>query len=472
MIDLRKKEEFKLEGYLKEYKVLENIIDKSKENKSNDETIEDIELELDQVQEDIETKKESLNSLQQEILEYEKYIQKRDNEIQNRKICDAKESYNKRLDEIKEMKIDSEIEMIKKEISDHETSYSKKITVLRVKYNESVNHTKQLNIKKESIDELNHKLKTMNFSAECFDDHKFNEVRMNFDTLKDEFINISKNLEKKIEYSKLLEENIKLSKAHMKIKIIKEEIENFDMKEVHKLKQLLKECNCKLENASKAENVLTGEIKQLKLNSKKNQEELKMYKDAVFKYNECFLEMKYLEYAIMDVDKTITALDKSIVEFHGTKLLEINLCLKELWMNTYHGNEIDYIQLKSDLTSKTYNYRIVMYKEGVEMDMRGRCSAGQKMIASILIRLAITDAFCQSTIIALDEPTTNLDSENVESLATTLNTLSKERTNFQIILITHDEDFVSILTRNGLDCYYKIDKTTNKGSQITKVNSY
>lgn len=29
---------------------------------------------------------------------------------------------------------------------------------------------------------------------------------------------------------------------------------------------------------------------------------------------------------------------------------------------------------------RQYNYRVVMVKNGVEMDMRGRCSAGQKVI--------------------------------------------------------------------------------------------
>ena len=28
---------------------------------------------------------------------------------------------------------------------------------------------------------------------------------------------------------------------------------------------------------------------------------------------------------------------------------------------------------------RQYNYRVVMVKNGVEMDMRGRCSAGQKV---------------------------------------------------------------------------------------------
>lgn len=53
--------------------------------------------------------------------------------------------------------------------------------------------------------------------------------------------------------------------------------------------------------------------------------------------------------------------------------------------------------------------------------MRGRCSAGQKVLTSIIIRLALAETFCiQCGVLALDEPTTNLDRENIESLAQNL----------------------------------------------------
>ena len=51
-----------------------------------------------------------------------------------------------------------------------------------------------------------------------------------------------------------------------------------------------------------------------------------------------------------------------------------------------------------------------MIKNEAEMEMRGRCSAGQKVLASLVIRLALVQTFSANcSIIALDEPTTNLD---------------------------------------------------------------
>ena len=66
---------------------------------------------------------------------------------------------------------------------------------------------------------------------------------------------------------------------------------------------------------------------------------------------------------------------------------QINRIIKELWRATYKGNDIDYIEIQSDDPDllqgvdkkRTYNYRVVMMKNDSELEMRGRCSAGQKV---------------------------------------------------------------------------------------------
>lgn len=70
-----------------------------------------------------------------------------------------------------------------------------------------------------------------------------------------------------------------------------------------------------------------------------------------------------------------------------------------------------------------------MFKDETEMDMRGRCSAGQKVLASIIIRLALAESFSINCgIMALDEPTTNLDHDNIQALASALNEYVWRRT--------------------------------------------
>ncbi len=94
-------------------------------------------------------------------------------------------------------------------------------------------------------------------------------------------------------------------------------------------------------------------------------------------------------------------------------------------------------------STRSYNYRVVMRKGTIPLDMRGRCSAGQRVLASIVIRLALAETFCLNCgILALDEPTTNLDEKNKIGLASALARIIHSRSrqqNFQLICITHDE---------------------------------
>ena len=50
----------------------------------------------------------------------------------------------------------------------------------------------------------------------------------------------------------------------------------------------------------------------------------------------------------------------------------------------------------------------------------------------------------------LDEPTTNLDRENIESLASAMSDLVSKHSaqnNFQLIVITHDEELIDLLSK-------------------------
>jgi DNA repair protein RAD50 len=74
----------------------------------------------------------------------------------------------------------------------------------------------------------------------------------------------------------------------------------------------------------------------------------------------------------------------------------------------------------------------------------GRCSAGQRVLACIVIRLALAETFgTECGCIALDEPTVNLDEDNKAGLAVALASIIGDRgsrqKNFQLILITHDD---------------------------------
>ncbi|KAF2233830.1 hypothetical protein EV356DRAFT_524239 [Viridothelium virens] len=99
-----------------------------------------------------------------------------------------------------------------------------------------------------------------------------------------------------------------------------------------------------------------------------------------------------------------------------------------------------------------------MVKQDAEMDMRGRCSAGQKVLASIIIRLALAECFgVNCGLIALDEPTTNLDRSNIRALAGSLAELirvRRQQSNFQLIVITHDVEFLKEMQCPDFTDYY------------------
>ena len=79
---------------------------------------------------------------------------------------------------------------------------------------------------------------------------------------------------------------------------------------------------------------------------------------------------------------TLQALEKALLAFHTSKMSDINKIVKELWQKTYRGQDIDHIKIKADAdhgAARSYSYRVVMVAGGAELDMRGRCSAGQKV---------------------------------------------------------------------------------------------
>ena len=130
------------------------------------------------------------------------------------------------------------------------------------------------------------------------------------------------------------------------------------------------------------------------------------------------------------------ALEEALMLYHHEKMKEINSTLADLWTLTYKGNDIAKIEIRSDVEKSTvssrvknYNYRIMLKTvDDTELEMKGRCSAGQKVLASLLIRLSLAETFCTHCgILALDEPTANLDEENIEGLATALRDIIESR---------------------------------------------
>lgn len=219
-----------------------------------------------------------------------------------------------------------------------------------------------------------------------------------------------------------------------------------------------------------------GEIKQMSDQLRQVDEELETeFKNVKENYRKAVIKLRTTSVANEDLAKYSKALDSAIMKYHSLKMEEINSIIDELWKKTYTGTDVDTIIIRSDQENsrgnRTYNYRVCMVKQDVELDMRGRCSAGQKVLASIIIRLALSECFgLNCGLIALDEPTTNLDATNIEALARSLGSiieLRRKQKNFQLIVITHDEQFLTHMNASAYsDHFYRVSRNQRQLSQI------
>ncbi|GAU42067.1 hypothetical protein TSUD_326460 [Trifolium subterraneum] len=217
------------------------------------------------------------------------------------------------------------------------------------------------------------------------------------------------------------------------------------------LQKLSKERERLLEESNRCK----GTMDVYQSNISKNKIDLKQaqYKDIDKRYFDQLIQLKTTEMANKDLDRYYNALDKALMRFHTMKMEEINKIIRELWQQTYRGQDIDCISIHSD-------------SEG-----GGTRSYSYKVLASLIIRLALAETFCLNCgILALDEPTTNLDGPNAESLAAAILRIMEDRKgqeNFQLIVITHDERFAQLIgQRQHAERYYRVAKDDHQHSII------
>ncbi|KAJ6508778.1 hypothetical protein C8R45DRAFT_1050733 [Mycena sanguinolenta] len=307
------------------------------------------------------------------------------------------------------------------------------------------------------------------------------EFERNVETARQVIKSIEKEINESGAYMATLRENIRVRKLMREIKKLQAEIDSKDIEGAAKAKRNFedkygpaKDKEMKLQTTYAH---MAGELSSSRSQLKGLESDLKDFKEINKKYTDQLIKVKMSDMANSDLEKYAKALDNAIMKYHGLKMEEVNDIMKHLWNKTYQGTDIDGIKIRSDVeggaSKRSYNYRVVMTKDQVEMDMRGRCSAGQKMLASIIIRLALSDSFGQNCgILALDEPTNALDTENIDALAESLVDIIKERrnhSNFQLIIITHDENFLRKLGQSDvMEYYWRVSRDSRQKSVIER----
>lgn len=280
-----------------------------------------------------------------------------------------------------------------------------------------------------------------------------------------------------------LEWRVGLLEAEAKVRTLEVTIAN----ETAELQKLSKEVA--KEQAIKDEmNVVSAAVSRLEgLDDGHKREAESIYKNI---YNNRDKEMLYFQKLTMfeyyrmlveDLELYLGSLDQALVRYHKDKVEMINKNIAQLWKMTYMNKDITRIEIKAEQVVEAsgeqkgnFNYRVVFSsRDDNQLDMRGRSSAGQRVLASIVIRIALAEAFgVNCGILTLDEPTTNLDEQNVKSLAKFLSDLIDQRrgdNNFQLIVITHDKEFLKMFSEYT-DHYHEVAKEEHGFSSIAKKN--
>ncbi|XP_018394669.1 PREDICTED: DNA repair protein RAD50 [Cyphomyrmex costatus] len=263
---------------------------------------------------------------------------------------------------------------------------------------------------------------------------------------------------------------------------LSEKLKNMDYKEMMKKWE-------QLENNKQAllrqRNVALGTQEELERIIKQYTHELQKeeYRLARRNYTNKCIALTVQEDTIGNLKAYNKILDTAMIEYHEERMLTVNKIMKKLWKHVYKGTDTSSIEIVTEPTEgvgsgrRSYNYKLIQTKHGCKMDMRGRCSAGQRVLASIIIRLALAETFCKNCgILALDEPTTNLDEDNANSLADMLTKVvelrSKHQKNFQLIIISHDEKFLQKLADlNNHKQFHELYRKHN-GMTTVKISDF
>ncbi|KAM4676393.1 DNA repair protein RAD50 isoform 1-T2 [Discoglossus pictus] len=450
-------------------------------------------------QEQVQQIKTTVNELRAEKLQISSNLQRRQQlEDQNAELSTELQGLTRDIKEAKEQvfPLEATLGKLQQEKQDIQERKNSSYRAAQDKLNDIKEKVKKINMYVKDIE------KYIQDGREQFKEQKeselqdlvtrLNECEKQKDKINKEMVSIRQDIDTQKVQERWLQDNLTLRKRIEELNRVEEEreklVKEMGQMKVMQMKNEHQDLEDKIESMKRNHSLALGRQNGFEEEIMRFKKELRepQYKDAEEKYREMMIVMRTTELANKDLDIYYKTLDQAIMKFHSMKMEEINKIIRDLWRSTYRGQDIEYIEIRSDADEsvtaadkrRTYNYRVVMIKGDTALDMRGRCSAGQKVLASLIIRLALAETFClKCGILALDEPTTNLDRENIESLAHALVEIIKSRSrqrNFQLVVITHDEDFVELLGRSEyVEHFYRIKKNMDQCSEIMKcsVNS-
>ncbi|EAL47489.1 RecF/RecN/SMC N terminal domain containing protein [Entamoeba histolytica HM-1:IMSS-B] len=441
---------------------LNNIEKKSLNIRGLTQMIDEKEKNWKRTENEIKELERLITTIKEEIRQENKIIENKEKEVNKR--CQEKESRQKNYNERNE-KRNKEIKTIQEKlrnISVWETSLKKSKGV------------KEL----EGVFEVNQK-KLVN------DQCKLKLIEQEIEILRQTSGDVQDKINTKKLKIKEYEEDKKYIETKECLDSIQNVVESPNYKEceekIEQTKKEIKSCENIRDKLMNEVSEIEGELKILTNNILRHKEDINRLNPngkLETEYDELSIRRIVEKNTIEDLDKYKGAVGRAMTKYHREKMKEINDIINDLWSGVYAAQDIQTVKIVAEDPNQegartTYNYRVDMVKDGIPMEMRGRCSMGQKALASVIIRIALAKTFCSKcSVLALDEPTINLDEENCTSLAQQLCSLLESQgklSNFQIILITHDENFVKKLS-NFNEEFYRIERDNENCSCVKRMS--
>ncbi|CAH2276998.1 DNA repair RAD50 [Pelobates cultripes] len=228
---------------------------------------------------------------------------------------------------------------------------------------------------------------------------RLNECEKQKEKINKEMVSIRQDIDTQKIQERCLQDNLTLRKRVEELKQVEQDIgklvKEMGQMKVMQMKNEHRELENNIETLKANHNLALGRQKGFEDEIMRFKKELRepQFRDAEEKYRATMIDMRTTELANKDLDIYYKTLDQAIMKFHSMKMEEINKIIRDLWRSTYRGQDIEYIEIRSDADEtvtaadkrRTYNYRVVMIKGDTALDMRGRCSAGQK-VNTVLIK--------------------------------------------------------------------------------------
>lgn len=158
---------------------------------------------------------------------------------------------------------------------------------------------------------------------------------------------------------------------------------------------------------------------------------ISIYQKHIEKYPNAVNDFKNLQTDVCNLQNQIEKTDhdekekrNQIIKKHQDMIDDINNYLKDYWEMLFPHDDIPTILMEAAKKSEgairvDYNYHFKMQtcRNNEELQMRGRSSHGEKILASLIIRCAFTEKFASGCpIVAFDEPEGCLDEGVVRNL--------------------------------------------------------